>query len=78
MDLVYSYIKYREHVYKEENANLGKRLKERTVEIEQQKVKLELQSDLLVRNNEELSKSNRLIRDSIRYAKRIQDAILRQ
>ena len=73
---IYSYIKYREHVYKEENANLERKVKERTAEIEQQKVKLELQSDLLVRNNEELSKSNRLIRDSIRYAKRIQDAIL--
>ncbi len=73
---IYTYIKYREHLYKEENAKLERKVKERTAEIEQQKVKLELQSDLLVRNNDELSKSNRLIRDSIRYAKRIQDAIL--
>lgn len=73
---VYVYIKYREHFYKEENAKLERMVSERTSEIEAQKEKLKLQSDLLARNNEELSKSNSLIRDSISYAKRIQDAIL--
>ncbi|MCQ2608732.1 MAG: SpoIIE family protein phosphatase [Bacteroidales bacterium] len=73
---IYVYIKYREHFYKEENTKLERMVKERTNEIEQQKSKLELQSDMLARNNEELSKSNRLIKASISYAKRIQDAIL--
>lgn len=73
---IYVYIKYREHFYKEENAKLERMVTERTAEIEQQKEKLKLQSDLLALNNEELSKSNRLIKDSISYAKRIQDAIL--
>lgn len=73
---IYIYIKYREHFFKEENAKLEKMVAERTFEIEKQKSKLELQSDLLSRSNEELSKSNRMIRDSISYAKRIQDAIL--
>lgn len=73
---VYIYIKYREHFYKEENTKLEKMVTERTAEIEQQKVKLQTQSDLLAHNNEELSKSNRLIKASISYAKRIQDAIL--
>ncbi|MCQ2959086.1 MAG: SpoIIE family protein phosphatase [Bacteroidales bacterium] len=73
---IYIYIKYREHFYKEENAKLEKMVKERTAEIEKQNVKLEMQSELLTRNNEELAKSNRLIRDSISYAKRIQEAIL--
>jgi hypothetical protein len=62
------------NMYTRKKMQIWSEVKERTAEIEQQKVKLELLSDLLVRNNEELSKSNRLIRDSIRYAKRIQDA----
>ncbi len=73
---IYIYIKYREHFYKEENAKLERLVTERTAEIESQKAKLEMQSDLLTRNNEELAKSNRMIRDSISYAKRIQEAIL--
>ncbi len=73
---IYVYIKYREHFYKEENAKLDKLVQERTAEIEHQKETLKLQSDLLARNNEDLSKSNRLIKDSISYAKRIQEAIL--
>ena len=73
---IYVYVKYREHLYKEENAKLERLVRERTKEIEQQKETLKVQSDLLTLNNEELSKSNRLIKDSISYAKRIQDAIL--
>lgn len=73
---IYTYIKYREHFYKEENEKLEKMVTDRTKEIEQQKVKLEMQSGLLVKQNDDLAKSNRLIKDSISYAKRIQEAIL--
>ncbi|MBR5432927.1 MAG: SpoIIE family protein phosphatase [Bacteroidales bacterium] len=73
---IYIYIKYREHFYKEENAKLEKMVNDRTEEIAEQNKKLEIQSDMLTHNNEELAKTNRLIKDSISYAKRIQDAIL--
>ncbi|MBQ3676337.1 MAG: SpoIIE family protein phosphatase [Bacteroidales bacterium] len=73
---IYVYIKYREHFYKEENAKLEKMVNDRTEEIAEQNKKLEIQSDMLTHNNEELAKTNRLIKDSISYAKRIQDAIL--
>ena len=73
---IYVYIKYREHFYKEENAKLEKMVNDRTEEIAEQNKKLEIQSDMLTHNNEELAKTNRLIKDSISYAQRIQDAIL--
>lgn len=73
---IYIYIKVRERQLIEEKKKLERMVEERTQEINQQKEELQLQSELLVRNNEELSRTNRLIKDSISYAKRIQDAML--
>ncbi|OQA97292.1 MAG: Phosphoserine phosphatase RsbU [Bacteroidetes bacterium ADurb.Bin217] len=74
--LIYVYIKVREKQLIDEKKRLERMVEERTQEINQQKEELQLQSELLVRNNEELSRTNRLIKDSISYAKRIQDAML--
>lgn len=70
------YIKVRERQLIAEKRKLERMVAERTQEINQQKEELQLQSELLVKNNEELSRTNRLIKDSISYAKRIQDAML--
>jgi len=62
---------------------LEKKVLERTIEIQQQKEEIEAQRDALAQNNERLEiayhkieKQNSQITDSIRYAKRIQLAIL--
>ncbi|MDA3882230.1 MAG: SpoIIE family protein phosphatase [Bacteroidales bacterium] len=70
------YIKIRERQLIAEKRKLERMVDERTQEINQQKEELQLQSELLVKNNDELSRTNRLIQDSISYAKRIQDAML--
>ena len=70
------YVKIRERQLVAEKRKLERMVDERTQEINQQKEELQLQSELLVKNNEDLSRSNRLIKDSISYAKRIQDAML--
>jgi serine phosphatase RsbU (regulator of sigma subunit) len=69
--IVYSYVKIREKQLIAEKQKLELMVDERTKEIEKQK-------DLLSKNNEELTRSNTLIRDSINYAKRIQDVVLPQ
>jgi len=60
--LIIFYIKIRERALKRENAILEKRVKDRTA--------------LVVAQKEELAQKNKDITDSIRYAKRIQFAIL--
>jgi len=60
--LVFGYIKYRERALRRENAILEEKVKDRTATVVSQK--------------EELAQKNKDITDSIRYAKRIQFAIL--
>lgn len=74
--IIYSFIKIRERQLIIDKKRLEKKVDERTQEILHQKEELQLQSELLIQNNNDLSRSNRMIRDSIFYAKRIQDAIL--
>ncbi|MBI4647736.1 MAG: PAS domain S-box protein [Bacteroidia bacterium] len=52
------------------------KIKQAELEIIKQKEQIQAQSDLLVQTNKELEKNNQYITDSIRYAKRIQEAIL--
>lgn len=73
---VYLFIKYREKQLIKDRNRLEKMVEERTTEINQQKEELRQQSDLLSKNNEDLFRTNSLIKDSISYAKRIQDAVL--
>ena len=55
---------------------LEEQVRLRTLEIEQQKHEIELQRDLLAKQNKEIRLKNKDITDSIEYAKRIQTAIL--
>ncbi len=55
---------------------LEEQVRLRTLEIEQQKHEIEVQRDLLAKQNEEIRRKNKDITDSIEYAKRIQKAIL--
>ncbi len=55
---------------------LEEQVRLRTIEIEQQKHEIEVQRDLLAKQNEEIGRKNKDITDSIEYAKRIQTAIL--
>ncbi len=55
---------------------LEEQVRLRTLEIEQQKHEIEVQRDLLAKQNEEIRRKNKDITDSIEYAKRIQNAIL--
>lgn len=76
--LVLFIVKMREKQLKSDKKRLEQKVEERTQEILHQKEELQLQSELLVQNNNELSRSNRMIKDSIFYAKRIQEAMLPQ
>ncbi|MBK8808485.1 MAG: SpoIIE family protein phosphatase [Bacteroidales bacterium] len=70
------FIKFRERQLINDKRKLEEMVDERTIEINQQKEELQSQSELLAKNNEDLSRTNRLVKDSISYAKRIQDAML--
>lgn len=63
------YIKYREKQLVREKRILEQKVNERTVEIRKQKTEIENQKDIIEQKNIDIT-------DSIRYAKRIQDAIL--
>lgn len=67
--LIYAYIKFRERKLRQENIVLDKKVKERTTQIEQQKQEIERQRD-------EIRAKNTSITDSIRYALKIQQALL--
>ena len=67
--VIISYIKYREKQLIREKRMLEKKVTERTVEIRKQKTEIEDQKDIIEQKNTDIT-------DSIRYAKRIQDAIL--
>lgn len=73
---IYTFIRLRERQLLLDNIHLEETVEERTQEINQQKEELKLQSELLASKNEDLSRSNILITDSISYAKRIQEAVL--
>ena len=61
---------------KEYNEKLEEKVKERTEEIEKQKDELKQNLEKIEKLNEQLEEKNRDITDSLKYAKRIQDAIL--
>jgi ligand-binding sensor domain-containing protein/serine phosphatase RsbU (regulator of sigma subunit) len=69
LSLAYAAIQYRERQLIREKRVLEARVKQRTREIEEQKVKIETQRD-------EIAQKNKEITDSIHYAKHIQQAIL--
>ncbi|MGE0078807.1 MAG: two-component regulator propeller domain-containing protein [Bacteroidales bacterium] len=87
---IISIVKYRERALKEQKKILEEKVRERTIEVENQKNEIleknhELedqnqeimsQRDLLSNQNERISKQNKQIKDSIQYARRIQSAIL--
>ena len=58
------------------NRELEQKVRERTVEIEQQKEEIETQHEALQTKSEELGKAYKNITDSARYAQRLQGAIL--
>lgn len=69
----------------DENGNIYKivaidsditKVKKAELEITRQKEKIQAQSDLLAQTNQELERNNRLVTDSIHYAKKIQEAVL--
>ncbi len=66
---IFVYIKYREKQLIREKRILEQKVDERTAEIQKQKTEIEDQKDVIEQKNIDIT-------DSIRYAKRIQDAIL--
>ncbi|GEM_PF-1859036 len=58
------------------SANLEQKVIERTAEVSQQKEELEIQGEQLLEQNAKLTKTNKHITDSVRYARRIQRAVL--
>jgi len=58
------------------SANLEQKVIERTAEVSQQKEELEIQGEQLLERHEKLAKTNKHITDSVRYARRIQRAVL--
>ncbi len=80
---IYSFIKYRERQLVRKNRELEIKVQERTVEIRKQKSVIEEKNKNLEAANIEISEQkdvieakNRDITDSIKYAKRIQNALL--
>jgi serine phosphatase RsbU (regulator of sigma subunit) len=88
--LIYLFIKFRERNLLHEKEVLEQKVKERTKQIEEQKEEIEAQRDNLAEKNEQIliqkeaiiiqsdkiALQNREIKDSIRYAKRLQTAVL--
>jgi ligand-binding sensor domain-containing protein/serine phosphatase RsbU (regulator of sigma subunit) len=81
--LIFAIIKYRERQLVKEKRVLESRVKERTREIEEQKVEIETQRDeIAVQKNfveqqrDQIVLQNKEITSSIQYAKRIQQAVL--
>jgi len=66
---VYLYVRWKERSLMEKNRILEEKVKERTAEIE-------LQKQNIIQINKELAEHQREIMDSIRYAQRIQNAIM--
>lgn len=67
--LIYGYIKRREYKLTKEKRVLEQKVQERTIEIENQKNEIQKQRDLIELKNKDIT-------DSIKYASRIQSAII--
>jgi ligand-binding sensor domain-containing protein/serine phosphatase RsbU (regulator of sigma subunit) len=83
LSLIYGTIKYRERQLIREKRVLEAKVKERTREIEDQKVEIEAQRDEIAEQKtyvedqrDRIALQNKEITDSIHYAKRIQQAVL--
>ena len=83
LSLIYATIKYRERQLIRDKRILETRVKERTREIEDQKVEIEAQRDeiseqknFVEEQRDQIAFQNKEITDSILYAKRIQQAVL--
>jgi len=83
LSLIYATIKYREQQLIKEKKILETKVKERTREIEDQKVEIEAQRDeiseqkyFVEEQRDHIAFQNKEITDSILYAKRIQQAVL--
>jgi serine phosphatase RsbU (regulator of sigma subunit) len=68
-------IRFRSYVT-QTKAKLEKMVKDRTVMIEDQKDEIKAQRDFANKQKEQIQKQNKEIKDSIRYAKRIQTAMM--
>ena len=83
LSLIYGTIKYRERQLIREKRILEEKVRERTREIEEQKVEIEAQRDKIseqknyVENQrDQIAQQNKEITDSIQYARHIQNAVL--
>lgn len=65
-----------EHLQTKVNRELEQKVRERTTEIANQKEEIETQNELLSQKSKDLEKAYHDTRDSIRYAQRLQGAIL--
>ena len=72
----YSWIKYREKLFKEENERLEKTVAERTKEITEKNDELEASNEQIVFQNKLIEKRNEEFNSSVRYAETIQRAFL--
>jgi ligand-binding sensor domain-containing protein/serine phosphatase RsbU (regulator of sigma subunit) len=83
LSLIYGTIKYRERQLIREKRILETKVKERTREIEEQKVEIEAQRDKIAEQKsfveeqrDQIAQQNKEITDSIQYARHIQHAVL--
>ena len=74
--LIYGVFRWRLQALAEANRILEYKVEERTAEVVRQSQQLELQNQEIVRQKEEIEHQNQEITDSIKYASRIQEAIL--
>lgn len=74
--LIYIFIRLRERKLKQEKAMLEQKVEERTREIADQNRKLAAANEEIIEQKELIEEKNKDIMDSIRYAKRIQEALL--
>lgn len=73
---IYGYIKYRERKIQKQKKVLERMVAERTYELEKQKEKIEEHKGKIEKQRDEITKKNKNITDSIKYALKIQQAIL--
>jgi serine phosphatase RsbU (regulator of sigma subunit)/ligand-binding sensor domain-containing protein len=74
--LIYGVFRWRLRALAEANRLLEQKVEERTAEVVRQSQQLEQQNQEIVRQKEEIEHQNQEITDSIKYASRIQEAIL--
>lgn len=71
------FIKWREQNFKNEKLLLEKKVEDATQQIREEKEKIEHANELISEQKKEVEEKNKDILDSIHYAKRIQDALLK-